>query len=663
MSPRPPGLLRPDVQPDVVMMLCTAGHVDHGKTRLVKLLTGCATDRLKVEQERGLTIELGFAPCFLGDGLCVGIVDVPGHERFVRTMVAGVSGISTSIMVIAADDGIMPQTVEHFQIMELLGVRHGIIALTKTDLVTPEIVVQRELEIQSFAEGTFLEGAPICPVSSETFDGYPEFYDTVVAHVRALSIESKRGLFRMPIERVFRQAGFGTVLTGIPVEGTIAIGDRLEVVPGGETGRVRGIQRFLRDADHGGAGQCLALNVAELGKEAPVRGQVVTVPGAMTPSRFLHARIKTVPGLSRPLRNAEEVRFHSGTADIHARLYLLSDKALPSGTEGRATVALAEPVAVRAGDRFILRRFSPQATVAGGEVLFETAGKQRPRKKELVRTFDNHARLFGEVRPGTQAYGRAAVMWHLLEAGLNGLARGAVALRVGMPDPDAKACLEALVADGKVKELGAGLHLCGELWECCRGELRDRLSELSGQRCLSVTVGELLSGRSWPTPLWHALRDELVAEGVIRMDGSRVILTTAEDDLAAEDRFAVGQILQLYRRTGYASPRAAELPDLTGCAATATQRALEVLLNAGKLVKLSPTVILSRKHFEDAVTLAVETIRAEGGLDSGDFKRRIQSTRKYALAILDEMDARRITLRAGNVRRLTAAYEKTLDPQ
>jgi selenocysteine-specific elongation factor len=205
----PPGLLRPEAHPDVVMMICTAGHVDHGKTKLVRLLTGCETDRLKEEQERGMTIELGFAPCFLGGNICIGIVDVPGHERFIKTMVAGVSGIDMTILVIAADDGIMPQTVEHLQIMELLGVRGGIVALTKIDMVPHEMAQQRIGEIEEFLKGSFLEGARICPVSSETFEGYGEFYDALVSYAGQIKREHRGGVFRMPVERAFSRQGRG----------------------------------------------------------------------------------------------------------------------------------------------------------------------------------------------------------------------------------------------------------------------------------------------------------------------------------------------------------------------------------------------------------------------------------------------------------------------
>ena len=282
------------------MMVCTAGHVDHGKTRLVGLLTGCETDRLREEKERGLTIELGYAPCVIGGDLCVGIVDVPGHERFVRTMVAGVSGIDLAVLVIAADDGVMPQTVEHLQIMELLGVKDGLVALTKTDLVPPGQVEERAGQIRTFLEGTFLEGAPVFPVSSETFAGYDAFYEGLCAGLQAVRRERRPGIFRMPVAKVFSRPGFGTVVTGIPVAGTIRVGDEIEVVPGGRRGAVRRMECFLHEAEQGRAGQCLALNVPGLDADAVERGQLLSVPGWARAVRYLHVRLQAVPRLDRP---------------------------------------------------------------------------------------------------------------------------------------------------------------------------------------------------------------------------------------------------------------------------------------------------------------------------------------------------------------------------
>jgi len=372
MTHKPPGLLRARMDADLQMMICTAGHVDHGKTRLVKLLTGCSTDRLKEEQERGLTIELGFAPCVLAGEVCVGIVDVPGHEKFVRNMVAGVSGIDMAVLVVAADDGVMPQTVEHLQIMELVGVRHGMVALTKTDLVAAERVEDVARQVRELLAGTFMAGARVCPVSSETLDGFLELYDGLVEEVRGLSRRRSAHVFRMPILNTFSSEGFGSVVTGIPVDGTIANGQRVELVPGGEVGSVRGIQRFLRDASAGGFGQCLAVNVPDFGKIRPRRGQVLCLPGHLRAAQVFELRVKVVAGIERPLRNAEEVVFHTGTSEERGKLYLLEEKTLGPGAIGLASIVLSKPVPAVAHDRYIVRRSSPARTIARGSLTWVT---------------------------------------------------------------------------------------------------------------------------------------------------------------------------------------------------------------------------------------------------------------------------------------------------
>ena len=335
MARRPPGLLRTDEEVDVALMIGTAGHVDHGKTRLVGLLTGCKTDRLKIEQERGLTIELGFAPCRLGGDLAAGIVDVPGHEQFIKNMVAGAAGMDMAVLVVAADDGVMPQTIEHLQIMQFLGVGQGMVALSKIDLVTPERVEEATGEIRELCKGTFLEGAPICPVSSETFEGFDEFYRTLVATASEAKIIRSEGVFRMPVERVFSRPGYGSVATGIPQAGNVTVGQELEIQPSGARVRVRGIQKFLRDAEQGGAGQCLALNLAGAPRDTLERGQVLAEPGYVKASSFLQVTLKACHDLEPPVKDGEEVRLHTGTAEVHGKLLLYGERHLGRGESGQ----------------------------------------------------------------------------------------------------------------------------------------------------------------------------------------------------------------------------------------------------------------------------------------------------------------------------------------
>lgn len=684
---RPPGQVRPGMDPDVLMMICTAGHVDHGKTELVKLLTGCNTDRLKEEQERGLTIELGFAPCFLGGNLCVGIVDVPGHEKLVRTMVSGVSGIDLAVLVVAADDGVMPQTIEHVQILQLLGVSRGLVALTKIDLVSPEQLSQRIREVGEFLRGTFMEGATICPVSSRTLEGYDAFYEAVVRETTGAVKVRAAGLFRMPIERSFTRKGFGAIVTGIPLSGTVRVGDEVELTPGGVRGRVRGIQRFLRDANEGGAGQCLALNVPELKHNDALRGCLLTAPGLVQPSRIFHVRVSSIPGLATPLKNAQEIRFHAGTAEEHGRIYLLEETGPKAGTnevEGGATrrrdgigaaaveqpgsgssvlatIVLAEPVAASAGDRFIIRRMSPPATVGGGHVLAVCHAARRPIKKRALEQLRQLEAALGgrELTDPAAAPGRLEYLLasdYPLGGRIPELARA-----LQLPVDAVRAAATALAGEDRVRILEKEYCIHAQSYAELLEQTGARLRKLAGERkALSTDMSSLRGGRDWPEPVWDRMVADLQIDRVMVARGNRVILTEAVEGLPEADRDLMDRIRDLYARTGFQSPRPDEAAERLGADPAATKRLLEYLYASGELIRLSANVVLSRETFREAEQLVVGIIQDEGVLDSADFKHRIGSSRKYALAILDFLDARRVTLRMGNNRKLAPEYEKNL---
>jgi selenocysteine-specific elongation factor len=658
---RPPGLLRAGVDPDVLMMICTAGHVDHGKTRLVRLLTGCNTDRLKEEQERGLTIELGFAPCVLGGNLCVGIVDVPGHEKFIKNMVAGVSGIDLTVLVIAADDGVMPQTVEHLQIMELLGVRHGMIALTKTDLVTPERVAQRIGEIGEFLTGTFLANAPICPVSSETGEGVFDFYEVLVREIKGLASTRRRGVFRMPIERSFAQKGFGTVVTGIPVAGTIKVGDQVEIVPGHHTGRIRGIQRFLRDASEGGCGQCLALNISEFGKAPPERGQVVCLPGYLKAATIFHLRVKAVPGLETPLRHGEQIKFHTGTIEESGRLHLLETATLSEAQSALATAVLAQPAAAAIHDRFIIRRPSPAMTVAGGEILAVTESAQRPRKQELLDRLKPYATVFDGLTPDTQAFVDASVAYFLRVTRPTGALIPDISRGVLLSVDDVSGSIPRLCAKGEVLALPGDWFVHPDAYAGFLETVTARIEHAKREEgALSLTLSDLQQGFDWPQPLWRRIKTDLQQRGLVTSRGEKVLLGGAVDGLGDADRRLMEGIVKVYEETGFQSPRPDEVPGMLEAPPAAVERLMQHLCNEGRLVRLNKNVVLGYDTFRRAQEMVVEIIQKQGVLDSADFKNHIGSTRKYALAILDYLDARKVTVRYDNDRRLAPNYQKNL---
>jgi selenocysteine-specific elongation factor len=661
MSPIPPGYLSPRINPEVLMMICTAGHVDHGKTELVKLLTGCRTDRLKDELERGMTIELGFAPCYLGSELCVGIVDVPGHERFIKNMVAGVSGIEMTVLIIAADDGVMPQTVEHLQIMDLLGVRRGMVALTKTDLVSPDHVRERVDEIRAFLRGTFLDGCPICPVSAKTFEGYPEFYDVLVQQIKSIVKKRRVGVFRMPIERVFVRPGFGAVVTGIPVDGAVAVGDAVEVVPGGQRGKVRTMQRFLRDVQQGEYGQCLALNVPEFNKKPPVRGQVVCAPGYLNASSSFHLHIKVVPGLEKPLRNAEEVKFHAGTAEEPGKIYLFGERELAAGSEAPAFVLLHNPVAAAAGDRCILRRASPPATVAGGEIVDIGAPDQRASKKQILDKLQERRSFFEGADPVSPEGIDRRTEYVLLREKPNGASLEEISKAALLPMEAARASIGRLTEVHKVLTLAEGFFIHNENYGAHVREVEARLEKAGkADQALSLTLSDLRKNFNWLAPLWNRIQGEMEQRHLVRRKGEKMIIQAAVDGLQDADRALMDRLINLYGETGYHSPRPEELPQALGVAPDKIGRLLDYLCSEGRLIPVAKGVILTYEHFKKAQDAVVKLILEKGSLNSADFKYVIDSSRKYALAILDYLDSQRVTIRIGNDRKLTPDYQRHL---
>ena len=660
MKIQAPGLLRAGVDPDVVMMIGMAGHVDHGKTSLVKLLTGCNTDRLKAEQERGMTIDLGFAPCLLGGQFCVGIVDVPGHERFIRNMVAGVSGIDLAVLVIAADDGIMPQTIEHFQIMDLLGVRHGIVALTKIDLVEPGRVAEVSEQIRAFFRDTFLAGAIICPVSSETGEGVFDFFDALVERIGNVARQPKRGVFRMPIERTFPRKGFGTVVTGTPVDGVVHVGDEVELVPGGPIGRVRGIQRFLREASEGRHGQCLAINVPEFSKTTPVRGQVLCQPGVLKAVTCLGVEIRAVPGIEKPLTNAEAVKFHTGTAEENAKLYLLDDRPMPAGQTAFGVLILSHPVAAAVHDRFILRRPSPAATVGGGSILATLPASHSIRKKHVLEELVRRHALFSTIDVATPEGIDREVAYLLSTHYPTGASVRELACAALLPE---HVLSERLSHLPEVLELQSGFYIAGEVYRARLAEVEARIHAAAETENLSLRLSELRKGsETWPAPLWAAIRRDLESRQHVAVRGHTLVLHDAVTKMSDADRALMAKLLRIYEETEFHSPRPDELPALANAPQNRIDRLVDFLCGERKLVRVAKTVILSYNAFKKAQDIVVQTIQEQGLLDSANFKYSIESSRKYALAILDELDARRVTIRSDNERRLAPDYKRNLIP-
>ncbi|MBU4411703.1 MAG: selenocysteine-specific translation elongation factor, partial [Proteobacteria bacterium] len=393
------------------IVLGTAGHVDHGKTSLVRALTGIDTDRLKEEKKRGITIELGFAFLDLPCGHRLGIIDVPGHERFVKNMVAGATGIDLLAFVIAADEGIMPQTREHFEICRLLGVKRGLVILTKKDMVDAEWLALVQEDVRQFLAGSFLADAPMVAVSSTTGEGLDEVRKVLDTLVRTSEFSEAHGPFRLPVDRVFSMKGFGVVVTGTSISGRIGVGEDITVYPQGHTAKIRGIQVHGQDVELVEAGKRTAINIQGLDTEMIARGNMLATPGTLAPSYLLDGDFFYLSSCAKPLKNRSRVRVHIGTAEIMGRIVLLEDEELAPGSRANVQILLEEPFGAWPGDRYVVRSYSPVATIGGGGIWNGSPPKRR-RFKEA------NSEIFGLYQEGSP---EDISLLHLREAGVAGL--------------------------------------------------------------------------------------------------------------------------------------------------------------------------------------------------------------------------------------------------
>jgi selenocysteine-specific elongation factor len=404
------------------LIVGTAGHIDHGKTTLVRALTGIDTDRLKEEKERGITIELGFAHLDLPGLPPVGIVDVPGHEKFVHHMVAGVAGIDLVLLVIAADEGIMPQTREHLDICRLLGVRAGLVVLTKADLVEPEWLEMVLQEVATFLAGSFLEGAPILPVSSTSGAGIPQLRAAITALLAKVPERPTSGIPRLPVDRVFTMKGFGTVVTGTLIAGRLGVGDTVEALPARIQSRIRGIQVYGAAVEAARAGQRTAINLQGVEKAAIARGSVLTLPGLLDTTYLMDARLTCLASAARPLANRTRVRLHLGTSELLARVILLGRDELAPGEEALVQFRLESPGVALPRDRFVISGYSPVVTLGGGELVDTRPAKHRQFSAAAL----EHATIMGSAQPAR------AVPLLVKEAWLAGLGRDEIARRLNL---------------------------------------------------------------------------------------------------------------------------------------------------------------------------------------------------------------------------------------
>ncbi len=622
----------------------TAGHIDHGKSALVKALTGTDPDRLKEEKLRGITIDLGFAHLDLGE-VQIAFVDVPGHEKFVKNMLAGIGGIDFVLLVVAADESIMPQTREHFDICRLLGIRSGVIAVTKCDTVEPELVELVREEVRDAVAGSFLESARVVPVSSKTGEGI----DVLKEALRecAMKSEPRRPdqLLRLPVDRAFSIHGFGTVVTGTLTSGELHREQEVELIPSGATARVRGLQVHGSTTEHAVAGQRAAANLQGIDLSQVSRGMVVTVPRRFQATRMIDAQVALLPS-ARPLRNLVKVRFHQGTAEVLARIALLNQETLAPGKTGFAQLRLDAAVFCLHGDAFIIRQFSPAVTLGGGRVLNPHPVKHRSTDRAVVASLESIARgTMLEKIPVLLAAqpGRAVDL-----AQLNSI--------VGLPDPELRRLCGELVASGTVVMVSAPapILLLPSVVAALEAETLARVSEFhEGNPLLRGISREELRKRNYddvPAEVFRFCLDRLVARRKITLQEELVSLYGREVRLSTDGQQVRERIEALYRRASYQPPPMSELAGAVAATPEEVRRIYFWMLKEKILVKVSDDLAYHKLTL-DEIRAAIRRRFAPGDkFGVADFKEMFDLTRRHAIPLLEFFDREHFTRRVGNDR-------------
>ena len=625
------------------VIIGTAGHIDHGKSTLVLALTGTDPDRLQEEKARGITIDLGFAHT-IENGVALSFVDVPGHERFVRNMMAGVGGMDLVMLHVAADESVMPQTREHFDICRLLRVPAGLIVLTKADLADAATLDVVRLEVQELAAGSFLEGAPILAVSARTGAGLPELRRTLAELGASVPGRPSVGPPRLPIDRVFSMRGFGTVVTGSLMTGRLAVDDELVLLPAGRPVKIRGLQVHGAKEREAVAGQRVAVNLSGVDAVEIDRGETLTLPGAVTITRRADLEIELLPSVPA-LRHGARVRFHHGTRELLGRVVVPGGAAIPSGETGFARIRLEAPAVLARGDRFIVRAYSPLVTIGGGTVLDPLP----PRKG--VRTPAGRAR-FASVAEQQDALDAVAVM--IGEAGLAGFPLAQLGARAGVRAEQQDGLIARLEQAGRATRFAAHLVSSAQLAAAQEAALAV-LTEYHGAHPLAEGIPrEELRERLFadaPLAVFEHALDQLQRGGKIAAR-DRVALTTHQVVLSDEDARARAAIVRALSEAGLTPPDHASLAAKIAMPAKAVERMTALLVRQKVVIRLGD--LLFHETALNRLKSELQGLKkaGTGTIDVAAFKERFGVSRKYAIPLLEFLDRERVTRRAGETRQI-----------
>ncbi|MGB2815415.1 MAG: selenocysteine-specific translation elongation factor [Dehalococcoidales bacterium] len=611
-------------------VLGTAGHIDHGKSVLVQALTGIDPDRLREEKERGMTIDLGFAWLKLPSGREVGIVDVPGHERFVRNMLAGVGGIDLAMLIVAANEGIMPQTREHLAIVDLLEISNGIVVITKKDLVDEELLSLVRMEVEELVNTTTLSGAPVIAVSALTGEGLPELVAMIDELLNSTEPRRDLGRPRLAIDRVFTMAGSGTVVTGTLIDGSLSVGQEVEIVPPALKSRLRGLQSHKTRLDTATPGSRVAANLVGINTAQLQRGDVVTRPGGLTPATLLTLNLQLLGYLHRPLKHGTTVSFHTGAAEAMAKVRLLEGDELKPGQSTWAQVTLDRPTAAVNGDHFIIR--SPMETLGGGRIVEAPAKRLRRFRPDVIENLK------------AKETGTADEMVLALVATKQPLATSVLVSELNLKADEIKDAVGNLVEQGKAFDLGEEDHpllVTAGKWEGFIQITTTTLQEYHRKFPTRLGMPKLELGSRLKLGAHAATAiQKLAAQGVVVDEGMLVRLPAHQIQLTQAQQAKIGAFLRSLAGNPYAPP--GDLipePDL-----------LNLLIEQRRVVKISNDVVFAASAYDEMVAKVTARIRAQGQVTLAEARDMFQTSRKYAQALLEHLDGKKITRRVGDVR-------------
>jgi selenocysteine-specific elongation factor len=625
-------------------ILGTAGHIDHGKSTLVKALTGTDPDRLKEEKERGITLDLGFASLDLAGGNRLGIVDVPGHEGLIKNMLAGVGGIDIVMLVIAADEGIMPQTREHLAICDLLHVKQGLIALTKMDAAEKDWLALVQDEVRDFVKGTFLEKAPIVPVSAKTGENLDKLKQELDNLAKEVAPKSPNGILRLPIDRVFTMKGFGTVITGTLLSGTISQDQEVDILPKGVTTKVRGIQSHNQAAQRAIAGQRTAVNLQGVEKDQISRGDTIVTKGFFKTTRNLDCSLFMLKQSTRGIKTGTRIRFYNNTQEAIGRVTLLGSHELNPGDEGYVQFRLEQPVLIQQGDRFIIRFYSPMETLGGGMVLNPHPRRHRnSTMQESVRNLGILDKGSLDERLGVIVAGRA----------LAGMEEAEIIGSVAADKAEITAALIALAQKKAVVRVD-NLYVHANHLATLEKKVLDLIAEFHKANSLKPGIDKeevkgLIKLRLHPKALGMAI-DGLIRKKQIEAEGSKLKLPGFKPAVGKDQGLYKDKIVEAIKKGGSQPPVREELPALFGITDKDAKDLLKLLADEGRVVRINDSLYLDKVVLEKIKTDLVKFLQEKKEIVVAEFRDIAKTSRKFAVPILEYLDSQKLTQRVGDKR-------------